>query len=225
MNEVLPSARIAICVPSLGAWEDEFSFSLEKLCMFAAQHPFPGYRKERGVSLYKKTGSLLPKLREDFFEDCKKSGETHALLLDADQTFPPDTIHRLLAHKKPIVAANVATKTIPSLPTARLKDGTPWGSPCLVAQKRGLERVWMVGCAVMLVDLSVLEKLGRGLFEVTWNPKINQYMGEDWTFCRHCEDKGIPIHVDHDLSRQVGHVGRYIFTHKDVPAMEQEKAA
>jgi hypothetical protein len=39
------------------------------------------------------------------------------------------------------------------------------------------------------------------------------YQGEDWTFCEACDKLGIPLFIDHDLSREVGHVGNYEFTH------------
>lgn len=226
MELALSSARIGICVPSLGTWEDEFSFHLQKMIVFSSQKPFPGYAQARHVGLKKKTGSLMPLIRESFFDELVAEKYTHAMLIDSDQTFPHDTIHRLIAHQKPIVAANVATKEFPSRPTARKKNGTPFGAPVFSSPKKvGLEQVWRIGCAVMLIDLSILKKLGRGLFEVVWHPDINQYRGEDWSFCQKCEEADVPIYIDHDLSRQVGHIGRYKFTFRDIPEFLEVMAA
>ena len=217
--------RLAVCVPSLGDWEEQFGECLTKLLMFCAQHPFPGHPQYRGITLYKRRGSLIPLLREGFFEDCKIGKDTHCLMLDCDQTFPPDTAHRLLAHEQPVVAANVATKVLPSAPTARTFNGTEYGQACYTGNKHGLEKVWRVGAAVMLVDMAVIPKLGRGLFEVVWNPATEQYRGEDWSFCKKCQDNDVPVMIDHDLSRQVGHIGTYIYTHRDVFEPKQAKAA
>ncbi len=216
--------RLAICVPSHITWDDTFGQCLSKLLMFCAQHPFPGHGNHRGVFLYTRKSSGISLMREGFFQDAIERKDTHVLMLDSDQTFPPDTAHRLLQHDKLVVAANVATKTLPSGPTARYKSDKPWGEPCYSNGKHDLEKVWRVGGAVMLVDTRALPTLGEGLFEWIWQPEIKQYRGEDWSFCKRCEEKGVDIYVDHDLSNQVGHIGQYIYTHRDVMTPERLKA-
>lgn len=208
--------KLAILAPSMGDWTEAFGQSFSKMQAFLFQHPVPGFDAFREVALYTRSSSLISVSREDLFESCRINGDTHALMLDADQTFPPDTAHRLLAHHKPVVACNVATKTIPSSPTARLKDGTPWGRACYTDNKHGLEKVWRIGAAVMMIDLAILPILGEGLFEVVWDKSIRQYRGEDWSLCKRMEDCNIDILIDHDLSRQIGHKGDHIYTMRDV---------
>lgn len=227
IEQLQRKAKVMVCVPSLGDWTDDMAYCLSLMLDFVAAHPFPGLSVKRSAVLAKKRGSLMPKTREEFFDDARANGCTHALCLDADQTFPKDTLHRLLMHNKPIVACNVATKASISMPTARAKDGTPYGTPIPFEGKTGLGPCWRVGLAVALVDLKAIEPMGRGLFEVRWSPEINQYIGEDWDFCSKAEKSGIEITIDHDLSKQIGHVGRKTFTHRDVPPMvesEQEAA-
>ena len=43
-------------------------------------------------------------------------------------------------------------------------------------------------------------------------PGPKRYQGEDWAFCEACEKAGIPIFIDHDVSKLVGHVGNYEYT-------------
>lgn len=219
--------KLAILVPSMGEWTEPFGQSFAKLQAFLFQHAVPGFGQFREIALYTRASSAIPISREELFESCRIGGDTHALMLDADQTFPPDTAHRMLAHNKPVIACNVATKTIPSSPTARLKDGTPWGAACYTDNKHGLEKVWRVGAAVMMIDLSILPIIGEGLFEFIWNPNARQYRGEDWSLCKKLEENGIDILIDHDLSRQIGHVGTYIYTQRDVlnPATFKARAA
>lgn len=217
--------KLAVCVPSLGNWDEQFGQCLQKMIVFLAQHPVQGYDVLREVELYQRRGSGIPVMREEFLDTCKQRGDTHCLMIDADQTFPPDTAHRLLFHGKPVVAANIATKTIPSSPTARTKDGTPYGRSCYTDTQHGLEKVWRVGFGIVMIEIAILEKLGRGLFEWIWDDSIKQYRGEDWSFYKRCEDKGVDVYVDHDLSRQVGHIGNYIYSHKDVLNPKKLKAA
>jgi len=216
---------IALCVPSHRGWDEDFGTCLAKMQAFFFQHPVPGYETFRALALSQHKSSGISISRETFREQCVAKKHSHCLMIDCDQTFPPDTIHRLLFHDKPVVAANIATKTVPSAPTARTFDGTPQGKPCYSLGKHGLERVWRIGFGIMLIDVEVFKTLGDGLFEWVWNPKIKQYHGEDWTFDQHCEKHNIPIYVDHDLSNQVGHIGQYIFTHKDVLQPKELKAA
>lgn len=209
------AVNIAVCIPSTGQRYSAMATCVEGMLAFIAANPFPGYAPGCNIERISLKGSLMPKLREDFFKKARKAGCTHALCLDADQTFPRDVLHRLLMAEKPIVACNIATKELPSRPTARSFDGTKVGR--LVRFKTGLEQIWRVGLAVALVDLKAIEPLGKGIFEVTYDHDLDDYIGEDWTFCGHAEKHGIGVWIDHDLSKQVAHIGDYAFTYRDIP--------
>jgi hypothetical protein len=156
-------------------------------------------------------------------QDC-----THALFLDTDQTFPMDTAHRLMRWNKPVVACNIPLKVIPSFPTARARGATPFGVPIFSNSKsnpQGLEKVWRVGSGIMMIDLSILVGIEKPWFEIRYSDKHSQFVGEDWYFVKKCEDAGVDVFIDHDLSRHVGHVGTFQYTHAHIPAVEQEAAA
>ena len=76
-----------------------------------------------------------------------------------------------------------------------------------------MQKVWRVGTGVMLIKLSVFDKLEQPWFPVEWNPALNDYTGEDWAFCAALERAGIPIHIDAGLSREIGHVGDFRYEH------------
>jgi hypothetical protein len=86
----------------------------------------------------------------------------------------------------------------------------------------GIEQVWRLGCGVMLIDLTIISQLRKPYFAVEWHEGMNDFIGEDWFFCQRLEEKAIPIYVDHDLSKQVGHVGSMTYTHDLVGTVKQE---
>lgn len=162
-------------------------------------------------------GSMLPRSRQLQVLQAMGAGATHILMLDSDMTFPRDTAHRLMAHDKECVAANCATKLIPAQPTAKLKGEGKIGVPCYTDPgSKGLQKVWRVGTGVMMLKASVFRKVKQPWFNMEWQPDLEQYYGEDWFLCKKMEKAGINIWVDHDLSKQVGHVGQLEYTHQYV---------
>ena len=66
----------------------------------------------------------------------------------------------------------------------------------------------------------------RVVFEIRWSDKHSQFVGEDWFFVQKVEQAGFDTFIDHDLSRHVGHVGNFQYTHSHIPVVEDlEKAA
>jgi hypothetical protein len=147
-------------------------------------------------------------LRENF---------SHVLFIDVDQSFPKDLVHRWVAANVDVIAANVATKRVPSQPTARYApkaDSPPGGEPVYTDDKsKGLEKVWRVGTGVMMVRTSVFRKITEPLFEVKWKEEVSDYQGEDWSMVECFERAGVDIWVDHDVSKLVGHWGKMNYTH------------
>lgn len=221
-----PAVKLAICIPSNGMWHADFGFSLAAMCVQIACTPFEN-DQQRQVVVLEKRMSTLPRARQELLEDALLQGCTHALFLDSDQAFPNDTAHRLLGHGKSLVACNIALKTAPSFPTARARGPTPFGIPVMSgAGKEGLERVWRVGTGVMLLDLAMLTDTPKPWFELRWSDKASQFVGEDWYFLDKLEKAGhTEFWIDHDLSRQIGHTGNFMFTHANIPDVEMELAA
>jgi len=168
-------------------------------------------------------------MRQDMVSTALKNDATHLLFIDSDQTFPRDTAHRLLAHKKQVVACNIATKMIPSTPTARFKGATRAGVPVYTtAASPPLEQVWRVGTGIMMIDLNIFkrDKLKRPpWFTQHWNEDLNSYVGEDWAFCEAMEKAGVKIYIDNALSMEIGHVGTLEYRHDLVVPIEDQEAS
>ena len=225
VEEEKPSVKLALCIPSAGMWHADFGMSLSQLCVFIATKLFENGQDRQVIVLDKRT-SMLPRSRQECLEDALLQDCTHALLLDSDQSFPHDTAHRLMAWKKPIVACNIAVKTNPSFPTARARGATCFGVPITSEEpKTGLEKVWRIGCGVMLIDLSILAGIPKPWFEICYSVKNNQYIGEDWYFVGKAEAAGHDVYIDHDLSRQIGHIGNFNFTYVNIPALPADEIA
>lgn len=214
----LPEAKVLLAIPSGDSWLADFGMSVAGL-MVAAQNVPAGY-SSLSVVIQNTKGSILPQIRTKLVLKALEIGATHILFIDSDMTFPPATMHRLLEHKVPVVAANCVTKSLPPSTTARFKGpdskGIPmdhWdykeGSPELV-------EVWRVGTGVMLIETDVFRKLPQPWFPITQVGA--EIVGEDWGFCQNCEDHGIPIVVDTLMSPYIGHIGKLEYTADLLPS-------
>jgi hypothetical protein len=196
--------RVMIGVPSLDTWNAEFGIAFGRLLIYASRQPFAG--EPLDVALGYARGSILPDNRNRLLRGAVEGGAGHLLFLDADMDFPPDTLHRLLAHRREVVAANYVKRRLPAVPLAR-RAGRP-----IVSEpgQHGLEAVDSVGAGVMLIDVTVLSRIQPPAFAFIEAPgRPGAFLGEDIFFCRKLAAAGIPVHIDHDLSREVSHIGSF----------------
>ena len=223
----MKEVRLVICIPSRDTWHADFGMSLMFLCNYLASHPeFEG--KKMHYMVHNKRGSILAQMRQSQIDAAIENKATHLLFVDSDQTFPRDLVHRLLARKKQVVAANVATKTVPANSTARLKTNNTEGVPLYtLPDSTGLVEVWRVGTGVMLIDLNIFKReelKQRPYFNQPWNEELDSYVGEDWSFCERLERAGVKLYVDQDVSAEVGHLGTLNYQHDLVVPVEEAEA-
>lgn len=138
---------------------------------------------------------------------------THVLWLDTDMTFPEDTAIRLADWDRPVVACNCVMKTDPPLFTAQ-RGGQRVATR---TESRGLEAVDSVGMAVLLMRTDVVAHLARPRFRHGEDDGTD--VGEDVMFCRALRAAGHPIYIDHDLSKEIGHIGQYTYRPPAVAAV------
>jgi hypothetical protein len=188
----------------------------------------PGYTSQQTATDHVQ-GSILPRSRYRMVVEAMQRKCTHLLFVDTDQTFPRNTLHRMLAHKVGVVAANIATKSIPAQPTARAApkgQDKGFGTPVFTdPESKGLERVWRVGTGLMLVDMEVFKRTGPKIFSIDWHDDVADYGGEDWSMVKAFESVNEPIWIDHDLSREVGHIGYMVYTHELVGEVSSDDSS
>lgn len=189
--------KVAVAVPCLDMVAADFAFSLAALMSRRAYDP--KLRKAADVALIHQSGSIIMDARNALVARAQEMNASHVLFLDSDMTFPPDTLDRLLAHHKPVVAATYVKRT---------GDHGMLGEP-LMNEHFGLRpyRTIPLGCA--LINMNVFEKLPRPYFRYVTTERGT--ISEDTWFCLQCEEAKVPIYVDPKLTAEVGHVGVKVY--------------
>lgn len=160
-------------------------------------------------------GTYIDKSREELAAEALRNGCTHILYLDSDMTFPKDLLIRLLNHNLPIVGVNYSGRRIPAKFVAVKKIGGPGegeGERCpTFADSTGLEEVEGIGFGAVLIQTRVFQNLSRPFFHRKWDEEEQRWIGEDIYFCRLARENGYRVFVDHDLSKEIGHMGQLKF--------------
>lgn len=198
--------KLMIAVPTNRDHDPRFTISLVGLMVQSMRgvngNPAPN------ITLNIKTQvSNIAQGRNELVREAMEQGQTHLLFLDDDMTFPTNTLDYLCRWNLPIVAANYCHKAKRLIYTAQRDDLRQVES----RGRTGIERVLRIGLGVTLIDLSVLRDVPEPWFEIKWDQSRRQHVGEDFYFSHLMKERGVPIHVDHDLSNKVGHVGSHEF--------------
>lgn len=150
-------------------------------------------------------GTLIANNRTLLVHTAVKAKASHILFIDTDMRFPPDALERLLAHKKDIVGANYKQRTRDEW--AARKDGKFISSKT----KKGLAQVDTLGLGMILIDTTVftgkLRSLPPNCFSQPFDASVGTFVGEDVFFCTIAIEQGFQIWVDHDLSKEMKHIG------------------
>lgn len=219
--------KILVGIPSHGVWTSGYGMCLQNMTSYCQSKPIGGYKTHTLVPFHTR-GSILSRSRLQIVKAALEEHATHVLFIDTDQTFPRDTLHRLVAADRDVIGCNIATKSIPAQPTARQRDATPYGK-VVYTDPPGpgtpqYEKVWRLGCGVMLVRTKVFKTIGLNCWEILWKEELQDYQGEDWRFCELLEKANITIWVDHHLSNEIGHIGDFCFGHDVVGEIQKEVA-
>ena len=180
------------------------SFSVSTAHLFA-------YTRERGqwgkdVSLDFVASTYIHVGREWFLEAALKQGATHVFWLDTDMTMPRETIVLLASHDLPIGSCNYVVRQASGLFTAS-RDDTRVPT---TESSTGLEAVDYVGMGAMLMRTDVALDIPRPWFRHGMNEQGGD-IGEDVVFCRALRQAGHTVYIDHDLSKEIGHVGTHTY--------------
>lgn len=197
------TAKVMIGVPSRNnSWWADFGLSLAVMAAATASEA-----PNVSMAFDNTFGSGLAMNRIKLCKKAIDKGCTHILFLDDDMRIPMTTLMVLLLRNKDIVAANCARKELPPRSTSKGFDGN-----CVWTRARstGLEEVASVGTGVMLIDLAVLRKLPQPWF---CEDPVKE-IGEDVYFCKLARAHGFKVFIDHDISKDVYHMGGFEFRHE-----------
>jgi hypothetical protein len=218
--------RVAVGIPSMGMWYEGFAMSMMHVALAFNTYDVKGYTRNE-LRVISTKGSILAKSRWNIVQEARKMEADYLLFVDCDHTFPRNMLHRLLAHKKDVVACNLVTKQLPACPTARaapVEGGAAYGEIVYSdPDKHGLEKVWRIGTGIMLIKMSVFDRVPAGhLFDVCYRADVDNYQGEDWSMAEAFERAGVEMFIDHDLSRECGHIGFFNYTHDFVGSVVED---
>lgn len=194
--------RLVIGGPTLATVPASFAVDLAQLCATTA-----GSGVWSSLTLGYIGATYVHVGREAFLEGALERQASHVLWLDSDMSFPPETAIRLARHNRPIVAANCVMKHPTQIFTA-VRDGQRIATR---DDSSGLETVDWVGLAVVLMRTDVLADLPRPWFRHEFDPVTGEDVGEDVLFCRALRAAGYAIEIDHDVSKDIGHVGYHTY--------------
>ena len=150
-------------------------------------------------------GGSVPKNLNLLVDEAVRQECTHLFIVEDDSVFEADTILRLLAHDKPVVAGLCRQRNPPFLPYVYagidLEQGTmSWRT--LMPKDTGLigpaDGVVATGMGGILINMAVFTKLERPYFRHYFIGE--RECGQDIVFARSLIDAGIEVWCDLDVT-------------------------
>ena len=199
------TTSVFVGIPSHDTLPALFAYDLARLV--AARRP------DVDVSLNLVAGTYVHCARQAIADRALLERSSHVLWIDSDMRFPPGSLGRLLDHDVPIVGINYSTRSASDPKFVAVKDGE---RVVTSPDSTGLEDVDALGFGLVLMRTEVLSSIlrtsGRPFFGYEWIPERRNWLGEDFYFCRKAKDAGIPLAIDHDLSKDCSHIGSMEYT-------------
>jgi GT2 family glycosyltransferase len=203
---------VTVGVPSHSKWDAGFGMSLAGLV--AGVHMannLPMNKVKVDIGICNTQGSNICKNRSEIIKTALGRNDDYVLFLDSDMVFPMHTLHRLLSHGKDIVGANYVKR----------KEGEYDSNSQDLAKKMivtkpdstGLVKADFVGTGIMLIKADVFKRVEKPWFGLQYIEAKDDYGSDDVFFCRKARENGYSIWVDHDLSKEIGHIGEKVYKH------------
>lgn len=218
-NGTILDLNLRVLVPSTGTWIGETGAAIAML-MAVTVAKAPAQNLMLGIHTCE--SSMLPLSRTILIKEAIAKGATHVLFVDSDMDFPADAAVRLLSHGKPLVGVNYIRKKKPYTPVTIGLDGKPLYTR---EGSSGLEEVKHTGFGLFLIDTRVFADAPEPWFPMGWSSDRNAYVGEDTFFFALMRKMGFPVYIDHDLSRQIGHIGLGTWTNDMALGYEEHHGA
>ena len=163
-------SKIVIGLPSTDMVHADFAIALTNLVTYSVLN-------HHCVAIVNHKGCLVEKSRYIIAERALELNADYLLFLDSDMTFPPETLEKLLSHKKAIVGCNAAKR-----------NGGGDTVLMRVGHRKGVSLVTSLGTGVILISTKVLTVINPPYFKVEWGPK--GFQGEDYYFCEQARKRG-----------------------------------
>lgn len=206
--------RIAVCLPCRDTVHTGFAYDLARLSAYIGATRVPQGAK---LHMFTSQGTLIVDQRQNLVREALKADADYVLFVDSDMRFPKNGFDRLVAHCKPIVAANYSTRRLPPQPVS-FADEQCVKRVYTTEASAGLEKVYATGMGFMLIDTKVFKSMPQPWFQVGYSTKQHDFFGEDVFFCHQAAKHGFETFIDHDLSKEVRHIGNLEFSYHHAEA-------
>jgi len=162
-------------------------------------------------------GAYIDVMRNEASTYTIKYKYDYLIMLDADMTYPEDTIERLVKHDKDVIGGlyywKILRKTADGrrvyLPHAYrfakadfLDEEKKWAPIDVSKIEKDVIEVDGLGGGGVCIKREVLEKIGSPQFECTW--ESDSLSGEDLLFCEKAKNEGFKVYCD--LTLKYGHI-------------------
>lgn len=186
-----------------------FKFAIGFLCSwpyipFPFFHSFVQMERPEFTPIFATNGPV-DGMRNRIVEDAKMMGTSHLLMPDMDQTYPANTITKLLEHNLPVVGAKVHRRYPPFDPI--MFKGKINAYERIDKWEDGeLVEVDATGSGCLLYDMRIFYDLPSPWFKFQPNPDPEKPggIGEDVGFCSKLKEAGYKIYID--TSIKCGHL-------------------
>lgn len=222
-RSVVPKSKppkVAVCIASSGQCKTQFAMSLGGLLAYYSSKRLIAEQPEQYIAPFLVESSTLAHNQHQLVLAAKNWGATHILWVEDDMQFPPDALHQLYKWRQPWVGANYPMRSGPPFEYTAL--GLNRQRVYTGAESTGLEEVMYTGYGVTLMDITIFDKLKMPYFQTEWLGN-NAYATTDWYLSEKVREAGFKIYVDHDLSKQIGHVGGHVYHCAEVAAWKEAK--
>lgn len=141
----------------------------------------------------------------------------YLLMIDADMTFLPDTLDKLLSNDKDICGvayhSRGSTDIVKIVPDIMSIVETNKGKYINLEEEKDPKykktfECYATGTGIILIKVNIFRKIMTPWFEFTWHSNGKCKEGEDWNFCFKAKDEGYKIYCDPTI--KVGHLGEKI---------------
>jgi hypothetical protein len=202
---VRESRRVCILTPCDDTVKTEFAASLVDMVMHTLMS---GPENLEGLAVQAFGSTILPYSREQLAECAIRTESTHMLWIDSDMKFPKDMLLRFLRRDEKIIGINAMSRRVPYRNCAQTDPATPLVT---TDESSGLEKVYRMGFGVLWVETAIVKAMPVPRFDFEYIPDLKAWRGEDFVFFERAREQGHDFYVDHDLSKEVFHMGSFGF--------------
>ncbi len=204
--------NLSICVPCKDTLCSGFAYDLAML----TAHWYAKMPAGSRMDLHMRMGTYISDQRQQLAKMAIAAKADWILYLDSDMRFPRDIVERLMAHDKDIMCVNYPTRRFPVTTVA----WTNFEELEYVTShdKSGIQKIDAAGFGAVLIKADIFKKLPLPWFNIAYSHAGQSYFGEDIWFCKLAQGHGFEVWLDHDVSKEVKHIGTIEFMHEHVAA-------